>query len=150
MKDKLKSILALVCIFALCFGLAISAEAANAEEIAPFRASDHLAYYAACAISETGGKVVIEWDVQGTSRMDLIGVSYIVIQEKDGDKWKGVSTHFGSISNGMLDDNASTYVSSITFDGTPGKEYQAIVTAYAENGTGSDYRTIITNSVTAK
>lgn len=150
MKIQLKHFFALVCTLVLCAGLTVPAWAADTEEIAPRRASDYLTYYAAYALTAPNGGVVIEFEVEGTGRMDLVGASYIVVQEKVGTKWIGVSTYLGSTSNGMLSGNDYSHIGSITYQGTPGKEYRALATVYAENSSGDDSRTIITNSVTAK
>lgn len=144
MKLRLKHILALVCTFALCTG------AANAVELVSPRASDYLTYYAVYALAESGGEVIIEFEVEATGRMDLVGASCIVIQEKVGGKWMGVKTYFGSTSNRMLAGDDYSHVGSITYIGTPGKEYRALATVYAENSKGDDSRTIITNFVTAQ
>lgn len=150
MKTRFKHIFGLVCTFILCAGLTVPAGAVNIKDVISARSSDFLTYYAAYALTASDGEVIIEFEVQGTGRMDLVGASYIVIQEKSGGTWKGISTYFGSVSNGMLGDNAYLYVGSISYKGTPGKEYRALATVYAENSTGDDSRTIITNSVTAK
>ncbi|MDD3230707.1 hypothetical protein [Oscillibacter sp.] len=150
MKVRVNHILALLCVFALSIGLSIPAGAANMNGVVGPQASDQLAYYTAYAVTSSGGKVIIEFEVDGTRRMDVIGASYIVVQEKTGDKWMGVSTYFGSVANGMLDNNTFSHMGSITYKGTPGKEYRALATVYAENSSGDDSRTIITNSVTAK
>lgn len=143
MKTQLRHILGLVCTFILCAGLTVPAGAA-------IMASDYLTYYSAYALTESGGKVIIEFEVDGTGRMDLVGSSYIVVQEKSGSTWKGISTYFGSVSNGMLDDSAYSHIGSITYTGTPGKEYRALVTVYAKDSTGDDSRTLTTNIVTAR
>lgn len=149
MKSLLRHFLAFICIFALCGGLAVPAWAMSVEET-QCRASDYLAYYAVYAVAKSDGEILIEWDVQATERMDLVGASCITVQEKVGSKWMGVATYFGSVSNGMLNDDVSIHVSSISYYGTPGKEYRALATVYAEDSTGNDSRTIITNSVIAK
>lgn len=150
MKVQLRRIFTLACALALCVNLTVSAEALSAGDTVSPRASNYLTYYSAYAVAGEDGEVIIEWDVQGTGRMDLIGASCVVVQEKVGSKWVGVSTYFGSIANGMLNDNVSIHVSSISYYGTPGKEYRALATVYAEDDTGDDSRTIITNSVRAK
>lgn len=140
-------LLALIC--TLCAGLTAPAWAADTEEIVPRRASDYLTYYAVYALTAPGGAVIIEFEVEGTGRIDFVGASYIVVQEKVGTKWIG-ATYFGSTSNGMPAGNDYFHIGSITYKGTPGKEYRALATVYAENSSGNDSRTIITNSVTAK
>lgn len=149
MKSQLRHLLTLVCILTLCGGLTVPAEAINVEKTQR-RASDYLAYYAVYAVAKSDGEILIEWDVQATERMNLVGASCIIVQEKVGSKWIGVATYFGSVSNGMLSDNASIHVNSISYYGTHGKEYRALATVYAADDTGDDSRTIITNSVIAK
>ena len=150
MKKQLKYAFALILAFVLFAGLPVHAWATNTEENAPQRASDYLTYYAAYALTASNGGVTIEFEVEGTGRMNHVGASYIVVQEKVGTKWIGVSTYFGSTSNGMLAQNAYSHISSITYNGTSGKVYRALVTVYAENSSGDDSRTIITNSITAE
>lgn len=150
MKVYLKHFFALVCTLVLCAGLTVPALAEDNEGIAPQRASDYLTYYAVYALTAPNGGVIIEFEVEGTGRMDLVGASCIVVQEKVGTKWMGVKTYFGSTTDGMLANNAYSHIGSITYKGTPGKEYRALATVYAGNSSGDDSRTIITNSVTAK
>lgn len=150
MKVRVNHISALLCAFALSIGLFIPAGAINMDHVVTPQASDQLAYYAAYAVTSSGGKVIIEFEVDGTRRMDLVGASYIVVQEKTGGKWMGVSTYFGSVANGMLGDNTFSHMGSITYKGTVGKEYRALVTVYAENSIGDDSRIVTTNSVIAQ
>lgn len=150
MKGRFNHISALICAIALCVGMTVPAVAANAEESAPRRASDYLAYYSVYAIAESDGDIIIEFEVDGTGRMDSIGASQIIVQEKVGTKWKGVETYYGSVGNDMLAENVYSHISSISYTGTPGKEYRALATVYAEDKTGNDFRTVTTNSVTAK
>ena len=60
--------------------------------------------------------------------------------------------HYSSSSTtGMLKSNTSFCDSSVTFTGTIGKEYKAIVTAYAGNSSSeSDSIDVETSAVTAK
>ena len=128
----------------LCVGLMSSA---TATLYSP-QASYYLSYYAATADTGSFHRVSISFDVDATGRMDLVGASFIVVQEKINGVWTGVETYYGSTQNGMLAASAYSHVGSINYVGTSGKEYRALVTVYAGNGTGSDSRTIATNSVT--
>ncbi|MPM05588.1 hypothetical protein SDC9_51878 [bioreactor metagenome] len=109
-----------------------------------------MSYYSATADADTGSKIVISFDVDATRIMNLVGASYIVVQEKSNGVWKGVASYFGSTDNGMLDSNTSTYDGSINYTGTSGRQYRALVTVYAGNDTGEDSRTVTTNTVTAQ
>ena len=139
----------MVCIFTLAFGFSISAEA-NDTDIVPLRASDYFDNYFAIACTSSNGEIIIEYDLDCTGIMSSIGASTIVIEEKSGGRWVEDETYYGSISNGMLDSGRASFIGSISHDGTPGREYRAVVTFYAEDNYGDDSRTLTTNSVTAE
>lgn len=113
-------------------------------------ASHYLDYYSATADTGKSGNVIVNFDVNATRVMDSVGASYIVVQEYSNGTWKGVGSYFGSTSNGMLASNTNSTVGSITYTGTSGKQYRALVTVYAGKSAGSDSRTVTTNTVTAK
>ena len=120
------------------------------ESIAPMRASDYFSYYSAAATGEAKGDVAISISIRATKTMDSIGATKIVIQEKDGNRWQEVYTKTGTIYNGLLDSDESSFRNSYTYSGTSGKTYRAIVTLYAKDAFGSDSRTVTTNSIVAK
>ena len=65
--------------------------------------------------------------------------------------WVEVKHYSSSSTTGMLKSNTSFCDSSVTFTGTIGKEYKAIVTAYAGNSSSeSDSIDVETSAVTAK
>lgn len=114
------------------------------------RSSLYLDSYAAWCSTGTGSQVVINYDVNGTRVMDLIGVSYLVVQEYNNGTWTGVASTFGTTGNGLLAADTSSHEGSIIYPGgTTGKQYRALVIVYAELDGGYDSRTITTNSVTA-
>jgi hypothetical protein len=129
-------------ILSLLFSLAVSASAATT-------ASNYLDNYSASAQAGTNHKVLISFDVNATRIMNSVGASQIVVQVNNNGVWTGVSTYTGSISNGMLAANNLSNTGSISYFGIAGKQYRARVTVYAGNSTGSDSRTITTNTVTA-
>ncbi|WP_312941024.1 hypothetical protein [Oscillibacter sp.] len=55
MKTQLKHIIALVCTFVLCAGLTVPTGAINMDHVITHQASDQLAYYAAYALTSSGG-----------------------------------------------------------------------------------------------
>lgn len=120
------------------------------ESIAPMRASDYFSYYSAAATGGTEGDVAISIGIRATKTMSSIGATKIVIQEKDGNRWKEAYTKTGTIYNGLLNSDASSYWGSYTYSGTSGKTYRAIVTLCAKDSSGGDSRTVTTNSVVAK
>ena len=91
------------------------------------------------------GSVRIDYTVAATQRSDLVGVSHLTIYGTDG-TYKKIQ---GTVANGLLRKDAVIHMSSYTYQGTPGANYSATVTVYAEKDGGSDTRTIATGSVTA-
>ncbi|MEA4955805.1 hypothetical protein SDC9_51422 [bioreactor metagenome] len=149
MKKRLVHFFTLVCTFVLCIGL-IGTAAATHITATPNRASDYLEYYNAWANTGAKREVIISFDVNATGVMDLVGANCIVVQEKNGSSWAGVATYYGSVSNGMLAADADAFTGNITYMGTAGKDYRALVTVYAGNSTGDDSRTVTTNTVRAR
>ncbi|NLO47807.1 MAG: hypothetical protein GX111_05745 [Clostridiales bacterium] len=113
------------------------------------RASYYLDYYDAWATASSRHTVVISFDVDATGIMDVVGASYIVIQENNNGVWSGVASFFGSSTIGMLAYNTNSHTGSVSCTGTVGKQYRALVTIYAEDDSGSDSRTVTTSTVTA-
>ena len=153
MKKHFARFLLFICIFSLCLGPLGAAEATGADVATPNRASDYIDSYA--ALSNTGAKreVIISYDIVATNYMERIGVAHIVVQEKNGSTWRGVATYWGSVANGMMVTNAITHFGRVSYNGTSGKQYRAVVTFYAgdaEDDTRGDYRTKTTTAVTAQ
>lgn len=151
MRKGFTRISAFICTLCLCFGMIGTVGAADIESEQDSRASDYLTYYDAWATTGAKGEVIISFDIGATRKVGFVGATNIIVQEKRGSSWYGVSTHFGSESNGLLITNADSHYGNIAYSGTSGKEYRASVTIYGGNDlTSGDYRTIITNTVTAK
>lgn len=138
MKKTISFVVALVMLCSVCFA-------------AVPRASEYISSgNAASTATAVKGEIEITYDVTGRGRMTKIGASKIIVQEKNGGSWETVKTFWGSVSNGMLDENTTSHAGSVTYTGTSGKQYRAIVTVYAENSGGSDSRTVTTAAVSAK
>lgn len=149
MKRALSFVLTIAFAISLCV-CAVEAAPLMDESIVPMRASDYFSYYSAAATSGTGGDVAISISIRATKTMNSIGATKIVIQEMNGNRWQEAYTKTGTIYNGLLDGDASSFRGSYTYPGTSGKTYRAIVTLYAEDAFGSDSRTVTTNSIVAK
>lgn len=150
MNKRMTRIVSLILAFLICMAFGVSAVAEDAENQSITRASDYLNYYSVYVLARSGGKVIIEFEVDGVESMDSVGVSRLVIQEKKDGKWTSLPTIWGSISNGLTSESTTIHSGNYTHEGTAGVEYRAIATVYAEKDGGSDSRTITTNSVTAK
>lgn len=150
MKKHAKRLISFIFAVLMCISVAITVSANYDEENSVIRASDYLNYYSAFAVSMSEGEVIFEFEVDGVRRMDLVGVSRFVIQEKIDGKWTSLPTIWGSTSNGLMAEDKTVYVGEYIHETDSGTECRAIVTVYAEKDGGSDSRTFTTNSVTAK
>lgn len=111
-------------------------------------ASDYLAQYGAALIAtDTKGKYDIYYDVTATKTSDTIGVSKIKIYKSDGSY---VTTITGTVNNGLIIENDCCHAGVYTRYGVSGNSYYAEVTVFAKRGSGSDSRTITTNTITVK
>lgn len=149
MKRALSFVLTIAFAISLCV-CAVEAAPIMDESIAPMRASDYFSYYSADATGGTEGDVAISINIGATRAMNSIGATKIVIQEKAGNRWQEAYTKIGTIYNGLLDSDTSSFCGSYTYSGTSGKTYRAIVTLYVKDAFGSDSRTVTTNSIVAK
>ncbi len=121
---------------------------ANAQGIVPY-ASDQLHAYDSNVIATGGGKLAIQFSVEGTGRMKSIGASKIRISERYGtDGWMTAGV-FTSSDTGMTVSDRNSYGNTMYFDGVSGTYYKVEVTIFATDYDGvTDSRTI-TNYVTA-
>lgn len=147
---KIRRIISLILTLLMCMSSGLTAIAMNTDDEPIARASDYLNYYSAYVITRSGGKVIIEFEVDGVGKMDTIGINRLVIQEKIDGKWTSLPTIWGSTSNGLISESSIAYIGEYIHETDSGTECRAIVTVYAEKDGGSDSRTITTNSVTAK
>lgn len=144
-KNALKRMFGIVITLSLISGVFVSAAASDVS----IRASDYLSYYSATTYAIPGGGVDVWFDVTATRIMDYVGASHIIIQVYNNGSWTGIQTYFGTAANGMLATKAISHVGHITYQGAPGQMYRAMVNIHATNSSGSDYKTIYTNVVTA-
>jgi hypothetical protein len=127
------------------FSLSIGVSAAMPSTVEP-RSNSYI-YIAAASASASNGTVTISFDVTGTSKMTSIGASKIQIY-----KYGGTSpayTFYSSSYPSMLGSNSIYYTSSVSYSGTSGTKYYAVVTFYAKNDNGSGTLTYTTKTVTA-
>ena len=130
-----------ICTFLLAFALLGGSVCAQAAELAPYRASQYLDGYGITINPKGGGLMSVSFTVYGTDTMDVIGAKKIVVEEWDGSEWTNPLTFTPEKNPSLLYSNSSVYTSSVTFYGTPGFQYRATLTAYAELDGGSDTQT---------
>ena len=117
------------------------------------RSSWYLNCYRAWLTPEDDGEIFVTVDVQATGDMDELGATRIEVFEStdDGETWARHKVFLASIFPEMLISGDYFYYDTpVSFTGTPGYKYCAVVTVYAGDSTGGDYRDFTTPMVTAK
>lgn len=143
MKKTVKKFAALVVALALCIGTATAA----------VQSSWYLNAYCAWLSAGDNGEISVVVDVLATTYMDEVGASRIQLLESQdgGESWTTVKIYLKSLHPEMVDTDTYIYYDvPMTYAGTPGYQYYAIVTIYAGDSTGSDTRYYQTSIVTAK
>ena len=125
---------------------------ACAFEITPLRASDYITRHDAYVSSSGRGVVKINFDINARGTMEEVGATTIYFYEKDGSTTRRVATYSytnAMYQSSMMGYNTSFKKSSVTYNGTAGLQYYAIVCLKAENAAGSDTRSKTTTTITA-
>ena len=145
MQRVTKRIFAVILAAAICISvLTISVSA---------RSSWYLNSYCAWINVDGNGELSVTVDVQATGDMDEIGATEILVLESkdDGDSWTEYRKFLPVVFPEMLKTDTFIYYDTpVSFEGTPGYDYCAIVTVYAGDSTGSDSREYTTPMVTAR
>lgn len=116
------------------------------------RSSLYLSYYRAWLTPESGAKIDVTIDVQAVDDMDDVGASKVEIwcSTDGGSTWSRVRTYLKGLYPELLDHDTYLYYDTpISYQGTKGYKYYAVVTVYAGDSTGSDSREYQTTTVTA-
>lgn len=138
-----KAIRLLALTLILVISLSIIACAAYEEDFAPYTN----AYIEAMtgALSKSGDTLYVTFTVEGTHSMTSIGASCIKIYTSNGTL---VKTFWSAYNPSMLDHNTYSHTSTLSYDGTDGTTYYAVITGYASYGGGSGTETYTTASLT--
>lgn len=135
-------------ILTLMFILSLTISSAGAVDIQP-QASSHIKNYSATIKAVGNGKVSVTVIVQAVSSMTKIGATTIRIEQSiNNSAWTSVKTYQSSSTTAMLSSGSSYSKTPVTYQGTKGYRYRAVVTCYAYNGT-SDSKVYTTSAVTA-
>ena len=111
------------------------------------RASYQLDSYGGNAHAMGNRLMRFEFHVVGTDIMDEIGATQVAVQEKYYGAWITVATYDQESNPEIYTTDDYILVSHINYyDGIPGTEYRARVTAYASDYRGSDSRVFYTGS----
>lgn len=100
-------------------------------------------------VTATGsGKILIEFDVTATHTVSTLGASSIAVWEKQSSgSYKQIKLF--TRADGIMHSNTAHVYDSVTYQGTSGTKYYAVVTYYATDSSGSDSLRVTTNTVTA-
>ena len=141
-----KRIASLLCALLIIMGLPATACASEATP----RASDYFSFTDVRAYAAGNGKVRIEIDINAKRMMDEVGASVVHIYEEQANgSYKEVYKYTkAAYPNLIVEDSYFGFV-DVTYQGTSGKEYYAIVGCYAKDSTGSETLYFYTNVVTA-
>lgn len=129
-------------ILSLVMLLPCGAGAAYDEEFTPY--SNAYISSMTGALSKSGDTLYVTFTVQGTRPMTTIGASCVKIYTADDTL---VKTFWSAYNPSMLGSNASTYTSTLSYDGVDGTTYYAVITGYASYGGGSGTETYTTVSL---
>lgn len=114
--------------------------AATPEIVQP-KESDYLISYSAYIYAAGGGQIQVWFDVTGTHVMEDIGALSIEIYEStDNSTWTWVESFTNKDTPSMLGHNDDFYGSHVTYQGIPGRYYQAYVCIWAGRNGGGDRR----------
>lgn len=118
--------------------------------LAAVQASNYINTYSASTSAASGGKISVNVQVRTFGNMTKIGATKIVIEQStNGSTWKAVKTYNSSSVATMLSSGSSYNKTPVTYQGTKGARYRAVVTCYAADGNDSDSRGYTTSPVTA-
>ena len=129
MSKMKRRLLSLTLIAAMFFVMAIPASA---------RASDYITSAAIITNSLGNGKISITVNVAATGKMQEIGATQVIVNEKGVDgNYKPVYTFTKEKMKSLISNNRTTYVFTLTYQGTAGKDYYITAQGYAKNARGS-------------
>ena len=148
MSKRFIHITTLVLALMTVFSIPAAAATTSVPSPAQPQSDAYIANYYASIDSYSKGTVTVTFNTTGTSPMDSIGATSIVIY-----KWNSTQP-VGSLSSSytasMLGHYRVMYGNSYTFTVTPGEKYYAAVKCYAAKDGGSSTREYITSYCTAK
>ena len=148
MSKRFIHVTALILVLMTVFSIPVAAAAASVPSPAQPQSDAYIAGYYATLESYSTGTVTVAFSTTGTSLMDTVGATSIVIY-----KWNSihpVGSLYSSYTASMLGHYRISYGNSYTFSVTPGEKYYAVVSCYATKDGGSSTRKYTTSYCTAK
>ena len=107
--------------------------------LAAARASDYFAATDVWATPTSGGSFMVEFEIDATHTMTEIGAKkiYIYEQQSNGD-YEEVKTFTSSTTSGLMFYNDYGAYGKVTYKGTAGKKYYALLALYCKDANGSE------------
>ena len=132
--------LALFLCLTLFFSMALSASA---------RSSSFFDSTSVSATKAGSGTLRIKLNVAATGTMRELGATEIIVYEKQSNgSYKDVFTFKRDTYPTLVAKNRSSYITYVTYPGTPGKTYYVTAHCYAANASGSQYTWAGSSAVT--
>lgn len=113
------------------------ANSVHADEITPW-ASSYISSYDSYLYKSAPNQIQVWFEVTGMGRVDELGVSKIKVQRSStgtGD-WVTMKTYYPEDYPEMISENDFAHSTYVTYTGTAGYYYRAIVTFYSKKGNG--------------
>ena len=142
MKRTLSVMLTIIMLFTL-LGCA-QAQTGGSGVAVPY-ASELINVTSIISAALSNGKVEFTARITATTVVDKVGFSSIKIQEQSDSSWKTVKS-----VNGKYGYDRVSYAYALSYNGTVGKKYRAVVNYRVEDGDASDTRTRTSSGITAK
>ena len=112
------------------------------------RASEYFSCTAVYATALDDGEVLIEYDIDPTHTMLECGARVIwIYEEQSNGKFEDVFTYHMDDYPEMIQHNSIIGDGEVTYQGTPGLQYYALVGVYAKDANGSETMYFYTNVV---
>lgn len=129
MSKMKRRLVSLTLVAAMFFVMAIPASA---------RASDYITSATIVTNSLGNGKISMAINVVATGKMQEIGATQVIVNEKGADgKYKPVYTFTKEKTKSLISSNRTSYMFTLTYQGTAGKDYYITAQCYAKNASGS-------------
>lgn len=145
MKTKIMRIVAFLLTFSVILSASVMVSASNSDKTVLPLASSYIASVGA-SISGSDGTITVSFDIFGTGKMSSIGATKVQIKNSNGTT---VKTFYSSSTADMIGYNRISYASSVSYPGTVGQKYYAVVYFKAANSSGSDTTSYTTGYATA-
>lgn len=115
------------------------------------QSSEYINAYSASLAALPDGEIGVYVRVDAARKVTEIGATKIVLYEfQDASNATAVKTFYSSDYASMLSSGLRYHKIAVTYDGTVGRDYYAVVTCYAGNDDGNDSRRCTTSVVTAQ